>query len=63
MPQEFLLENRNSWDSHPTNITNVNYVHKNYDILAESERGPQITMHFNSVCTQFNIDKRYKESV
>ena len=40
VPQEFVVENRNTWDPHPVNITNVHNVQKNYDILAQSERGP-----------------------
>lgn len=63
LPQEFIVENRNTWDPHPVNVTNLTIVEKNYDTLAESERGPQIVTHLNSVITQFHIDKKYKESV
>ena len=39
-PQEFVVENRNSWDPHPVNVTNLHVVETNYDTLAESGRGP-----------------------
>ena len=37
-------------------------VIKNYDVLADSERGPQITTHLNTCAVQFHIDPKYKES-
>jgi hypothetical protein len=40
VPQEFIVENQNTWDPHPVNITNVNAVDCNYDSLADSDRGP-----------------------
>jgi len=63
LPQEFVVENKNTWDPHPVNITNVELVSRNYDTIAESERGPQIVEHLNSLCVQFHVDPKYKESV
>lgn len=40
IPQEFIIENKNSWDPHPINITNLTVVKVNYDTMAQSERGP-----------------------
>jgi hypothetical protein len=37
--QEFVVDNRNTWDPHPINITNMAVIEKNYQTLAESERG------------------------
>ena len=37
---EFVVENRNTWDPHPINITNVHVIEMNYETIAESERGP-----------------------
>ncbi len=34
-----------------------------YDILAESDKGPQIAEHMNHIATQFHIDKEYIHSV
>jgi len=39
LPQEFVVDNRNTWDPHPINITNMAVIEKNYMTLAESERG------------------------
>jgi hypothetical protein len=40
LPQEFVIENKNSWDPHPLNITNMALIEKNYETIAESDRGP-----------------------
>ncbi|CDW75232.1 UNKNOWN [Stylonychia lemnae] len=63
LPQEFVVDNHNSWDPHPVNITNIQQIQTNYDTLAESERGPQIVQHMNTVAVQFHIDRKYKESL
>ena len=63
IPQEFVVENRNTWDPHPVNITNIDLVEQNYECIAESERGPQIAIHKNTVAVQFQVDKKYKETV
>ena len=49
LPQEFVVENRNTWDPHPVNITNLTLIEKFYDTLAESDRGPQVAIHRNTV--------------
>jgi hypothetical protein len=63
MTSEFLCCNKNQWDPHPVNITNVEQVKYNYAILAESEKGPQIVEHRNQIATQFHIDKEYPCSI
>lgn len=39
---EFIVDNHNTWDPHPVNITDLRVIETNYETLAESERGPQI---------------------
>ncbi|CDW91520.1 UNKNOWN [Stylonychia lemnae] len=63
IPQKFVVENRNSWDPHPVNITNLDEVEGNYEIIAESDRGPQVAIHKNTLAVQFQIEKKYPESV
>jgi hypothetical protein len=53
LPQEFVVDNRNTWDPHPINITNMAVIEKNYVTLAESDRGPQVATHFNTLAVQF----------
>ncbi len=60
---QFLVENKSSWDTHPVNITNVAVVHQNYKVLAESERGPVIIEHLNTIACQFYVSNQYPESV
>lgn len=62
LPKEFLVLNKNNWDPHPTNITNIDIILKNYVVIAESERGPQIIEHRNTLATQFHITHFYKDS-
>ena len=65
LPLEFKVYASNTWDSHPVNIQSKNLplIHNNYKTLAESIRGPQITIHEDSICVQFDISPKYPESV
>eukprot|EP00347_Sterkiella_histriomuscorum_P023878 403333072 len=63
LPSSFMVLNKNQWDPHPINIRDIEEVRKNYTILAESERGPQIIEHRNTIAVQFHIVRRYSETV
>jgi len=63
LPPEFLVSCKNAWDSHPVNITNIVSVGKNYTTIAESDKGPVIIEHKNTLGVQFHIDKKYTESL
>eukprot|EP00826_Nyctotherus_ovalis_P001390 TRINITY_DN10210_c0_g1_i2.p1 TRINITY_DN10210_c0_g1~~TRINITY_DN10210_c0_g1_i2.p1 ORF type:complete len:225 (-),score=32.04 TRINITY_DN10210_c0_g1_i2:371-1045(-) len=65
LPPEFKVYSRNTWDPHPVNIQSAGIclVRSNYRVLAESARGPQIAVHEDSVCVQFDVLPRYAESV
>ena len=63
LPQEFVVDNRNTWDSHPINITNMQLIEKLYDMLAESDRGPQVATHQNTLVVQFQVEAKYLETV
>ena len=60
---EFIVENINTWDPHPIQIPNLETVQKSYTVLAEGERGPQIAEHFNSICLQFSLKAKHKETI
>ena len=60
---EFIVENKNEWVPHTVSIANLETVLKNYTILADGPKGPQITEHNNTICTQFPILKKHKETV
>ena len=36
LPQEFVVDNRNTWDPHPINITNMAVIENNYVTLANN---------------------------
>lgn len=61
--QEFVVDNRNTWDPHPINITNMAVIEKNYQTLAESERGAQVAIHFNTLAVQFQVEHKYGDTV
>jgi hypothetical protein len=63
--KRFLAECKNTWDPHPFNIRaeDVNVVQQNYNVIADSARGPQVAEHFNCIATQFNLCMKYKESI
>ena len=48
---EFIVENINEWVPHSINIPNLEVVLKNYITLADGPNGPQITEHYNTICT------------
>ena len=60
---KFIVENKNAWDPHPINITNILHVEKNYTNLAESERGPQVIEHKNTIAIQFHISHLYPDTI
>ena len=63
LPSSFVVTNTNRYDPHPINITQIQHVCKNYETIAESERGPQIAEHVNSLALQFNIDRKIAETL
>ena len=58
--QDFLIPQKNSWDVHPVNVSDIN---SHFTILAESDRGPQIILQQNTVGTLFNIDATYANTI
>jgi len=63
IPLKFKVYSANTWDPHPINISDINTIHSNYRILADSNRGPQIIEHELSICTQFDISTKYPETI
>ena len=43
IPSIFITENLSLWDIHPNNIIQIDILQNNYTILAESDRGPEVT--------------------
>ena len=54
-----MADATHTWESHETKITDPFTVQNMYEILADSERGPMIAMHQNSVVTQFALDEYF----
>jgi len=54
-PSSFICENKQTWNSHKTGITSIETVKKLPTVIVESENGPQIEEHFNTIAVQFPI--------
>ena len=60
---EFVVDVTNLWDPHPVKTNSINVVKEPWSQMAESQRGPLIAMHQNACCCQFQIDRKYRETV
>ena len=65
LKMEFKTSQKNKWDPHPINIQEnaAGYIGNNYFVLAESDKGPQIVEHNNTIATQFHLDPIYSQSI
>ena len=60
LPLEFIVYSSLTWFPHFVNVSNKKYQYK---IICESERGPIIIEHENSVGMGFHVNLKYKDSV
>lgn len=60
IPSEFLVWNPTAWQIHPISFLNP---HKQFRILADGVKSPQIIEVGNIVGCLFNISKRYSETL
>ncbi len=63
MKREFVAINESMWDSHPIGMMTTSAYDKNYTTIAESEKGPEVIEHLNTVAVQFHIEKKYSATV
>ena len=65
LPKEFVVDAKNKWDPHPVQSSKTSYsiVKRSYETLAESDRGPLIVTHENTCCVQFQLSRKYRETV
>lgn len=59
LPFDFIVENNSTWNFH-----NVCFQHKElqYLVLFDSDKGPMVLLHENSVLVNFQINNKYKET-
>lgn len=60
---EFRARCTNIWEPHPVNLVNIRSVGENYRLVADSDRGPQIVTHENTLAVQFHVSHRYPETM
>ena len=59
---QFIANNESLWHSHPTNLSSaINDV--NYEILAESNKSPEVVEHNHTIAVQFHIDNHYEATI
>jgi len=63
LPFEFLVNWDNTWDPHAVKATSVTGSNGKYLELAESDRGPQVSIHGNAAMVQFYISHHQPETV
>jgi len=62
VPMQYLVLHENDWEVHPVNLTQVHFVKHNYNTLVDSEKGPEICEHDNTIAMESNINIKYPES-
>jgi hypothetical protein len=63
MDKDFVATNESLWDPHPIGMSTTSAYEVNYTIIAESENGPEVIEHRNTIATQFHIEKKYVATV
>jgi hypothetical protein len=63
MDKEFVAINESLWDPHPIGMATTSAYEVNYSIIADSEHGPEVVEHRNTIAVQFHIDKKYLATV
>lgn len=63
MKREFVAINESMWDPHPISMMTTSAYDKNYTTIAESEKGPEVIEHMNTIAVQFHIEKKYSATV
>lgn len=60
---QYLVLHESAWEVHPINLTQVVYVKRNYGTLCDSDNGPEIAEHENSIAMRCSVNKNYPESL
>ena len=60
IPDQFVASNESVWNVHEVKLASNSAYEVNYNILVESEKGPEICEHKNTIAMQFHIDKHYE---
>jgi hypothetical protein len=60
---EFVAINESLWDPHPIGLSTTNSSAVNYTTLAESERGPELVEHMNTIATQLHVEYKYEPTI
>lgn len=63
LESEFVAINESLWDPHPVGLATSSPWEVNYSAIAESERGPEIVEHKNTMATQFHIETKYEATI
>lgn len=63
MDKDFVAINESMWDPHPIGMATTSAYEVNYTTIAESEKGPEVVEHRNTIAVQFHIEKKYMATV
>mmetsp|Transcript_32700 Transcript_32700/g.28966 ORF Transcript_32700/g.28966 Transcript_32700/m.28966 type:complete len:253 (+) Transcript_32700:630-1388(+) len=60
IPGQFVASHESLWNVHEVALGTTSAYEVNYNIIVDSEKGPEVLQHKNTVATQFHIDKNYE---
>jgi len=60
---EFVAINESLWDPHPIGLSTTSAYEVNYSTIAESDRGPEVIEHRNTIAMQIHIESKYEPTI
>jgi len=63
IPIKFVASNESLWNAHSVELASTSAYEVNYQTLAESNKGPEVIEHKNTIAMQFHIDKNYEATI
>lgn len=61
--KDFVAINESLWDAHPIKMATTTLNETNYVTIADSDNGPEIVEHKNTVAVQFHVDSKYEATI
>lgn len=63
LDKEFVLTNECLWDAHPKALGTFSAYGGTLSIIVESENGPEVIEHLNTIAGGFQVTEKYESTV
>ena len=63
LEKQFVVTNENLWDAHPKSLGTSSLYGGTLSILVESENGPEVIEHLNTIAGGFQITEKYESTI